>query len=317
MATTAGTTAPASRRARAPFSHRFRRHMLQNRLAYLLILPSIILMSLIYFYPVGSGIWQSMHNFNRVQPWAYRFNGLDNYVKAFRTHQTWLALRTSAIWTVGAVGGSYFLGLIAALLLNEKFRIRGIYRALLLLPWVVPPVVSGSAWMFMFNDQTGLVNRFLEGIGLINEPIYWLSRPTTAMVAVIVAYVWRSFPFMMITVLSALSGIPDDIYEAGRIDGASTWQLFRFITFPLILPVSVIATVLASIWAFNDFGTIWVMTGGGPANATTTFIILAFKESFQRFNVGYGSALAVIAMVLMLSVGTVYLRLQARQAENV
>ena len=316
MASTARTTAAAGGRTHVPRGQRFRRHWLQNRLAYLLILPSILLVSLIYFYPVISGFWQSLHNFNRVQPWAYRFIGLDNYLKAFRTHQTWVALRTSVVWTLGCVGGSYLLGLIAALLLNEKFRLRGIYRALLLLPWVVPPVVSGTSWMFMFNDQNGLVNQTLRGLNLIDQPIYWLSRPSTAMVAVIVAYVWRSFPFMMITVLSALSGIPDDIYEAGRIDGASTWQLFRYITFPLILPVSVIATVLASIWAFNDFGTIWVMTGGGPANATTTFIILAFKEAFHRFNVGYGTSLAVIAMMLMLVVGSFYLRLQARQQDT-
>jgi multiple sugar transport system permease protein len=135
------------------------------------------------------------------------------------------------------------------------------------------------------------------------------------MIAVITVHVWRSFPFMMITVLSALSSIPDDIYEAGRIDGASSWQLFRYITFPLLVPVSVIAMVLSSIWTFNDFGTIFVMTGGGPANATTTLIILSFKEAFQRFNVGYGTSLAVIAMIIMLAVGSVYLRLQARQEE--
>jgi ABC-type sugar transport system permease subunit len=297
---------PVSRR------ERFRRHMTQNRLAYILILPSVILIGLIYFYPVGSGIWQSFHNFNRVKPWAYRFIGLDNYITALSTHQVWVALRTSAVWTLGGVTFTYIVGLICALLLNEHFRLRGIYRAILLLPWVVPPVVSGTSMLWMFADQTGLVNRTLRGIGLIDQPIYWLSQPRTAIIAVIVVHVWRSFPFMMITLLSALSSIPDDIYEAGRIDGASGLQLFRYITFPLIVPVSVIATVLSSIWTFNDFGTIWIMTGGGPANSTTTLIILSFKEAFQRFNVGYGTSLAVIAMILMLGVGAVYLRLQAR-----
>lgn len=303
---------PRTQRSRG---ERMRRHMAQNKLAYLFIAPSTILIALIYFYPVGSGVWQSLHNFNRVKPWAYKFIGFQNYATAFRTYQFWIALRTSAIWTAGGVGFSYLLGLICALLLNDKFRLRGIYRAILLLPWVVPPVVSGTSMLWIFADQTGLVNRTLRGLGLIHEPIYWLSNPRLAMVCVIIVYVWRSFPFMMITVLSALSGIPDDIYEAGRIDGASHWQLFRYLTFPLILPVSVIAMVLASIWAFNDFGTIWVMTGGGPANATTTLIILAYKEAFQRFNVGYGTSLAVIAMILMLSVGAVYLRLQARQQD--
>ncbi len=276
------------------------------------MLPSIILVLLIYFYPVGSGIWQSLHNFNRVKPWAYRFIGLENYVTALRQHQFWLALRASAIWTIGGVSVSYLLGLICALLLNEKFRFRGVYRAILLLPWVVPGVVSSTGWMWMFHDQIGMINRSLRGLGVIDQPIFWLARPGLAMFSVITVHVWQAFPFMMITVLSALSSIPDDIYEAGRIDGASTWQLFRFLTFPLILPVSIIATVLSSIWTFNDFGTIWVMTGGGPANATTTLIIQSYKEAFQRFNVGFGTSLAVIAMILMLGVGVVYLRLQAR-----
>jgi ABC-type sugar transport system permease subunit len=312
MGSTIRPMATTSSRIRGSRRERFRRHMLHNRLAYLLMLPSVILILLIYFYPLGSGLWQSLHNFNRVKPWAYRFIGLSNYATALGQHQFWLALRTSAIWTIGGVALSYLLGLICALLLNERFKLRGIYRAILLLPWVVPGVVSGTGWLWMFNDQIGMINRSLRALGIIDQPIFWLAKPHLAMTAVITVHVWQAFPFMMITILSALSGIPDDIYEAGRIDGASSWQLFRYITFPLILPVSVIATLLSSIWTFNDFGTIWVMTGGGPANATTTLIIQAYKEAFQRFNVGYGTALAVIAMILMLGVGAVYLRLQAR-----
>jgi multiple sugar transport system permease protein len=277
--------------------------------------PSVIFIALIYFYPVISGLWQSLHNFNRVRPASYRFIGIDNYIRALGTHDFWVALRTSAIWTIGGVLFSYLLGLICALLLNEKFRLRGVFRALLLLPWVVPPVVSGTSWLWMFADENGLINRTLMSLNIIDGPIYWLAKPRSALFAVILVHVWRSFPFMMITVLSALSSIPDDIYEAGRIDGGSTLQLFRYITFPLILPVSVITTVLSSIWTFNDFGTIWVMTGGGPASSTTTLIIQSYKEAFQRYNVGYGTSLAVIAMILMLCVGAVYLRLQARQRD--
>lgn len=224
--------------------------MVVNRLAYLLILPSIILVALIYFYPVGSGIWQSLHNFNRVKPWAYKFIGLGNYVTALKTYQVWLALRTSAIWTIGGVGFSYLLGLICALLLNQRFRLRGVYRAILLLPWVVPPVVSGTSMLWMFNDQTGLVNRLLRNLHLIDKPINWLSQPNLAIVAVIIVYVWRSFPFMMITILSALSSIPDDIYEAGRIDGASPLQLFRYHT--LACALALLNRALCNILRHNN-----------------------------------------------------------------
>jgi ABC-type sugar transport system permease subunit len=281
----------------------------------MLITPSVLMIALIYFYPMLSGFWHSLHYFSRVQPWAYRFTGLENYLTALRTHDFWVALRTSVIWTIGGVGLSYVVGLIAALLLNDRFRGRGIYRSVLLLPWVVPPVVAGTSWMWMYADQDGIINRTLRGLGIISKPIYWLSVPHLAMISAIIVYVWRNFPFMMITLLAALSSIPDDIYEAGRIDGASSWQLFRYITFPLIVPISVIATVLGSIWCFNDFGTIFVLTGGGPASATTTLIIQAYKEAFQRYNVGYGTSLAMIAMVLMLVVGAFYLRLQARQRD--
>ncbi len=297
------------------FGQRVRRHLQKNKLAYLMVLPSVVMVALIYFYPMGTGFWQSLHFFMRLQPENYHFWGLQNYINALGAHDFWMALRNSGVWTIGGVGLSYVLGLIAALMLNDKFKGRGIYRAVLLLPWVVPPVVAGTSWMWMYADMDGIINLTLRNIGIIHKPIYWLSNRNLAMLSAIIVYVWRNFPFMMITLLAALSGIPDDIYEAGRIDGASGWGLWRYITFPLIVPISVIATVLASIWCFNDFGTIFVLTGGGPAGATTTLILQAYKEAFQRYNVGYGTSLAIIAMILMLGVGAVYLRLQARQRD--
>jgi multiple sugar transport system permease protein len=309
-------TMPAPRRqAKIGWQVSVRRHWLYNRLAYALIAPSVVMVVLIYFYPMLNGIWQSLHYYSRVQPWAYAFIGLENYLTALRTHEFWVALRTSGVWTVGGVLASYGLGLIAALLLNAEFRGRGIYRAVLLLPWVVPPVVAGTSWMWMYADQDGIINQTLRGLNIISKPIYWLSVPHLAMIAVIIVHVWRSFPFMMITVLAALSSIPDDIYEAGRIDGATSWQLYRYITFPLIFPISLTAIVLSSIWTFNDFGTIFVLTGGGPAGATTTLIIQSYKEAFQRYNVGYGTTLAVIAMILMMGIAAFYLRLQSRERD--
>jgi multiple sugar transport system permease protein len=315
MATTADLPKTSNARAGNKWLVRARRHWRFNKLAYALITPSIIMIALIYFYPMLNGFWQSLHYYSRVQPWAYRFTGLENYLTALNTHDFWVALRTSAIWTIGGVLASYTLGLIAALMLNGEFRGRGLYRSILLLPWVVPPVVAGTSWMWMYADHDGIINRTLRSLHLIEKPIYWLSVPYLAMIAVIIVHVWRTFPFMMITILAALSSIPDDIYEAGRIDGASSWQLYRYITFPLILPISITATVLSSIWTFNDFGTIFVLTGGGPAGATTTLIIQSYKEAFQRYNVGYGTTLAVIAMILMMGIAVVYLRLQAQERD--
>jgi multiple sugar transport system permease protein len=294
---------------------RFMIHVRKHALPYLLILPSVLFLAAINFYPLGVGLLEAFKYHNRVQPWATQFNGIDNFVKAFNDHTVRIALRTSFVMVVGIVGLSYLLGLIAGILLNLDIRFRGVYRALILIPWVVPPVVSLISWQWMLNDQFGIINRTLIRMGIINEfePILWLADPDLAMLSIIVVGSWMRFPFMMITVLAALTAIPDDLREAAALDGATSFQTFKHIIFPMILPVSVIATLLQAIWVFNDFGLPFVLTGGGPANATTPLILLAYKEAFQRFNIGYGTSLAVISMVLMLALGAVYLRLQAKQ----
>jgi ABC-type sugar transport system permease subunit len=300
--------APTPKRRRP----RWRRRS-KNLMAYGLILPSLVFLLAIVIYPLGVGLLEGFKYHNRLQPWLTAFNGFDNYIQAFNDNQVWLALRTSGVMVVGIVVVSYALGLVAGLLLNHKFRLRGVYRALLLVPWVVPPVVSYISWQWMLNDQSGMVNQVLSSLGLIDEPILWLAESKLAMISLIIVGVWSRFPFMMITILAALSSIPDDVTEAASIDGANRWQIFRHITFPMILPVSVIATLLQAIWTFNDFGLPFVLTGGGPANSTTPLILLSYKEAFQRFNIGYGTSLAIISMVLMLALGAVYLRMQRRE----
>jgi ABC-type sugar transport system permease subunit len=303
----------------SPLAPRRRRRRLgprrphKNLMAYGLILPSLVFLLAIVVYPLSVGLLEGFRYHNRLQPWLTAFNGLDNYIQAWSDNQVWLALRTSFVMVVGIVGVSYALGLVAGLLLNHKFRLRGVYRALILVPWVVPPVVSYISWQWMLNDQSGMINQVLSKLGLIDEPILWLANSKLAMVSLIIVGVWSRFPFMMITILAALSSIPDDVSEAASIDGANRFQIFRHITFPMILPVSVIATLLQAIWTFNDFGLPFVLTGGGPANSTTPLILLSYKEAFQRFNIGYGTSLAIISMVLMLALGAVYLRMQRRE----
>jgi ABC-type sugar transport system permease subunit len=292
---------------------RLRRYWRANGLAYWLIAPAVLFLLAIEFVPLVTGLKESLYYHNRVQPWLTHFVGLGNFGQAFQDHDVWIALRTSVIMVVGIVGLSYALGLLAGVLLNQKLRLRGVYRALILVPWVVPFVVSFISWQWMLNDQSGIIDHTLEQLHIIKTPILWLADPNLALLSVIIVGVWQQFPFLMITVLAALSGIPDDVNEAASIDGASRFQTFRYITFPLILPISIIATLLQAIWTFNNFGLPFVLTGGGPANATTPLILLAYKEAFQHFDIGYGTALAVISMVLMLALGAVYLRLQAAQ----
>lgn len=280
---------------------------------YWLILPSVLFLGAIVFYPLMVGLVEGFRQHNRLQPWLIRFNGLENYIQAFGDREVLLALRTSIVMVVGIVGLSYLLGLIGALILDRQFRGRGFYRALILVPWVIPPVVAFISWQWMLNDQSGLINNVLQQLGLIDDPILWLADPSLAMVSLIIVGTWSRFPFMVITILAALSAIDRSITQAAEVDGANRWQIFRYITFPLILPISVIGTLLQAIWTFNDFGLPFVLTGGGPSNATTPLILLAYKEAFQRYNIGYGTSLAIISMVLMLVLGAVYLRMQKRQ----
>jgi ABC-type sugar transport system permease subunit len=295
----------------SPPEQRARRR--RDLLPYWLILPSLTFLAAIVGYPLLVGLMEAFRYHNRLQPWLTRFNGLDNYIQAFSDHQVWEALRVSFVMVTGIVLASYLLGLVAGLLLNHKFRLRGVYRALILVPWVVPPVVAYISWQWMLNDQSGFINKLLMDLGVIDEPVLWLADPELAMVSIIVVGVWARFPFMMITVLAALSSIPDELAEAASIDGASRWQVFRYITFPLILPVTVIATLLQAIWTFNDFALPFILTGGGPANKTTPLILLSYKEAFQRYNIGYGTALAVISMALMMVLAVLYFRMQKRQ----
>jgi len=285
----------------------------QRSTPFWLIFPSVLFLGTIVFYPLVVGLAEGFRNHNRLQPWLIRFNGIENYIQAFGDREVLLALKTSFVMVIGIVGLSYLLGLIGALILDREFRGRGIYRALILVPWVIPPVVAFISWQWMLNDQSGLVNNVLLQMGLIDRPILWLADPELAMVSLITVGTWSRFPFMMITILAALSSIDREITHAAAIDGANKWQIFRYITFPMILPISVIGTLLQAIWTFNDFGLPFVLTGGGPANATTPLILLSYKEAFQRFNIGYGTSLAIISMVLMLALGAVYLRMQKRQ----
>jgi ABC-type sugar transport system permease subunit len=290
-----------------------RRYWRINGLAYWFILPSIVFLLAVEFLPLVKGLNEALYYHNRLQPWLTHFVGLDNFTQAFQDHDVLISLKTSAVMVVGIVGFSYALGLLAAVLLNQEMRLRGVYRALILVPWVVPFVVSFISWQWMLSDQSGIINQTLLNLHLIKSPILFFADPNLAMVSIILVGVWQQFPFLMITMLAALSAIPDDLSEAAQIDGASRWQTFRHITFPLIVPISIIATLLQSIWTFNNFGLPFVLTGGGPANATTPLILLSYKEAFQHYNIGYGTSLAVIAMAFMLLLGIVYLRVQARQ----
>ncbi len=257
-------------------------------------------------YPLATGLYYSLNEGSLLK--LDGFVGLDNYLALLSMPDFRHALVFSAIFAVCSVFGSYIIGLGLALLLNQELPGRGFFRVALLLPWVIPSIVSIASWRWLIADQNGLVNQVLALAGV--GPIFFLSTGDSAMFSVIMIKIWRSFPFMMVSCLAALQGIDRDMYEAARIDGAGRWQSFRDITMPQILGISVVMWILMTIWSVNDFETPWLLTQGGPSNATENLIVLAYKYTFTRSDVGIGSAIAVVSMIILMTLALLLLRKQ-------
>ncbi|MFB5190634.1 carbohydrate ABC transporter permease [Alicyclobacillus fastidiosus] len=276
--------------------------------AVIMILPSLIILAVVDIWPMISGILLSLRGGNLLQPG--NLVGLKNYETLFTTTEFWQSLEFTMIFAVASVFGSYLLGLPLALLLRGKVFGRGVFRILLLLPWIVPLVVSIVSWDWIVGDPSGLLSKILMWMGL--HPMYPLSYAGSARVLVCVVKVWTSYPFMFMTCLAALEGIDSTLYEAASIDGASKFQQFRYITIPQIKGISIIAWILMAIWSVNDFGTPWLLTQGGPVNATEILPVLAYKDAFVNQNVGQGAAIAVISLILLMALAALLLRLMNR-----
>jgi len=277
---------------------------------YLLLLPSLALILLIEFYPFITGVSYSFHKGGLLGTGA--FVGFDNYLRLFNSSDFYNSLWFSFIFAFFNVLISYVLGLVTALFLNLDFPGRAFCRVALLIPWIVPAVVSIVSWKWLIADRGGLVNIILGAFGV--APIYFLSQSGWAMVAVIVIKIWRSFPFMMLSLLAALQVIDRNLYEAGRIDGANNWQLFWHITLPHLKNISIVQAILMVIWSINDFETPFLLTQGGPANATENLILLSYRYTFGRNDVGRGSAIALLTLVLLMALATIMMRQQRKAA---
>lgn len=274
---------------------------------FILLVPSAILILLINIYPFGTGFYYSLQNGTLLQ--AGEFVGLANYVQLFQMPEFRNAVRFSVIFALFSVFGSWLLGLALALLLNQDIPGRGFLRVALLLPWIIPSIVSIVSWRWMIGDATGLVNVALGLVGV--EPIYFLSTGPLATFSIIMVKIWRSFPFMMLSLLAALQTVNRESYEAAAIDGAGGWQSFRYITLPHLLPISFVLWILMTIWSVNDFETPWLLTQGGPSNATENLSVLAYRYTFNLNNVGIGASIAFLTMLVLMVFAIILLRRQS------
>jgi ABC-type sugar transport system permease subunit len=276
------------------------------RMTLLLLLPSLILMIVVIGYPMIQGFWYSFTNGSLLK--AGKFVGLRNYGKLLSDPSFWHALRFSLYFAVANIIGCYSLGLGLALLLQKDFPGRGLFRVLLLLPWIVPSLVAIVSWRWMINDDKALFNQIIVLFG--GDPVYFLSSSNWTIAMVIIIKIWRSFPFMLLSLLAALQTIDRTLYEAADIDGATKWQSFRHVTMPAISGISVVLCLLMTVWTVNDFDTPWLLAQGGPANATENLVVLAYRYTFARNDVGMGAAVSFVTLAILMVIFTVVLRLQ-------
>ena len=273
----------------------------------LLVAPTLLLFMVLILYPLGQSLVLSLHRTSTLTLQS-RFVGLDNFRVLLADPEFIQAFVNTLIWTAGAVTLQLVCGVGMALLLHGSLVGRSLARGIVLFPYLLPTAVAVLVWRWLFNDLYGYVNYVLLSAGLVDHPLAWLSRMPDAMVSVILVGAWKFFPFVVIAVLARLQSIPDALYEAARVDGASRFAQFRDITLPQIAGVLSIVVLLRAIWDFKEFDLIYLMTGGGPAGGTETMPILVYRQAFQLLNFGRGAAVSVAMLLFMLLFFQVYFR---------
>jgi multiple sugar transport system permease protein len=269
-----------------------------------LVLPSVLLVVLIYGYPAIYAALQSVHNGNLVDVGQYV--GLQNFRIDLDNPAFWQAVEFTVIFCLVGIFGSWAVGLALALLLRKRIYGRGFFKTLLLLPWVVPVVVTSTAWQWLVATPTSPVPRLAQEFGL--GQLLFLDTPGLAKIIVCVYKVWLSFPFMMLMASAALAGVEEELYEAARVDGAGAWQQFRLITLPMIARSTYISWVLMFIFCIGDFQSIYLLTGGGPVGSTSTLVVLAYETIFGNFQTGPGIAIGFMMTLLSVLVSVVLFR---------
>jgi multiple sugar transport system permease protein len=271
-----------------------------------LIVPALIAFLVVIAAPLARGV---ALGFLRVQQITLKttFAGLDNFKRILGIDGQFLhALRVTLTYTLGCLVLQILIGVSVAMLLNQKFYGRGVARALIIFPYLVPIIVVTTIWKWLLNDTYGLLNSVLRGLGLINQPIAWFSDPNLALLSVMLVGTWRVFPFVVIALLGRLQAVPQQLYDAARTDGASNWAMFWDITLPQVRSVLVITIFLRFIWEFNDFNTVALLTAGGPASRTLTLPMYIYQLGFTQHQLGLAAAVADLTLVVLTILFALY-----------
>lgn len=275
---------------------------------YLFVLPALLVLGLLIAYPIAyTGLLS-------VTDSRGNYVGLENFRTILAARATPTAFVNTLWWVAGSIVFQVILGVMTAILLNQNFRGRSVVRSITLIPWVVPGIVAATTWAWMLHTEFGIINYMLTAPGVIDEPVGWLTNGSTVMPVMIAINVWKMFPFVAIMVLAGLQSIPNDLYEAARIDGASFWEEVWYVMLPQVRPVIVAVTLLLVIWALNHITIIYAITRGGPANRTLITPIQIFRTAFESVQVGQAAALSIMFFAVAMTVVFIYIRTTAANA---
>ncbi len=273
--------------------------MLHHRRTLWLLAPALVALAAIIGYPLVETVRLSLTDTELVGAGG-AWVGLANFRAALGSAEFWAALRITVTFTVLTVAAEMLLGLLVALLLDLRLHGRGFVRGLLIVPWALPTVINAMMWRVIYNPEFGALNALLTQAGMLHEYRSWLGEPDVALYAVAVADIWKTFPLVALILLAALQGVPRELHDAAAIDGAGAWTRFRVVTWPAIRLAVSIVVVLRVIEAVKVFDVIWVMTHGGPLNATRSLAILVYQQAFSFHHSGYGAALSLLSVALSL-----------------
>lgn len=284
----------------------------RNLLGFILMLPTALLLLLFLTYPLGLGVWLGMTDTTIGRRGV--FIGLENFELLFDDSVFWLSVFNTFLYTVVASIFKFVLGLWLAMLLNQHLPFKAIIRAIVLLPWIVPTVLSAIAFWWIYDSQFSVISWSLKEMGLIDEYLNFLGDPNNARASVIFANIWRGIPFVAISLLAGLQTISPSLYEAATLDGASKWQQFRYVTLPMLTPIIAVVMTFSVLFTFTDFQLIYVLTRGGPLNATHLMATLSFQRAIPGGQLGEGAAIAVTMIpFLFAAIMFSYFGLQRRR----
>ncbi|MDQ0297988.1 multiple sugar transport system permease protein [Salibacterium salarium] len=278
---------------------------------YMFVIPAVIYMLALIGYPL---IYNIILSFQDIDLQALNtgdgsFLGFSNYIDLIHDSVFWISVKNTLLYTVGSVVFQFIIGFLLALFFSMKFRLASFLRGIMMVSWLIPLTISALLFRFMMGSEEGIFNQMLLSIGIINDPLPWLTSPDMALWSIVLANIWVGIPFNMLLLSTGLSNLPEDIYESASLDGASVIQKFFHITVPLLRPVILIVMMLGFIYTFKVFDLVFVMTGGGPVNSTEVLSTLSYRYSFDDFNFSMGAATANILFVILFVISLIYLRM--------